>query len=369
MLPEAIRRAAEALDRGTRAVELGSPEFGDWRYLPCPLDPSRFHPIPLSEPRAAVGFVDGGNREILHAPDLSVQLVRVGCSVFRGGERLLLRRMPSRYDFLSVARAIREGEELVFDAELLPLDSRASEFLPDPAQLRLSSRDGSLATQRFRADISVVGAAARRFAEWVALARLIDEELGPGDLVVRDGTLQTALRNEAGAARKAFKAAEIGGVVLTAVAKTSTLFTSTGVSLTAAVEELAIGSGLGSSCWYYHPIVRNDHPEHRAEIFACRLHPMSSHVFRAEILREQARAMSEEEVARAFGELRAGSRDLSFPGYPYGLVDVDEAARVRRGEAEVLGALLSSALAEVGAWERVRRRRSATDAHDILDII
>ncbi|MGQ9583049.1 MAG: DNA double-strand break repair nuclease NurA [Thermoplasmatota archaeon] len=369
MLPEALRRAAEALDRCTRDTNLGSPEFGDSRYVPCPLEASRFHQIPLSEPGSAVGFVDGGNREILHAPELSVQLARVGLSIFRGGRRLPLRSLPPKFDFLCVARALRENDEIVFDAELFPLEPEASRFLPDPADLRLNSRDDALTAPGFRADISVVGAAARRFAEWAALTRVIEEEMEQGDLVVRDGTLQTALRNEAGAARRAFGAAEGRGVVLTAIAKTSTLFTSTGVSLTAAIDELARRCGLGASCWYYHPIVRNEHPEHRAEIFVCRLHPSSNHVFRVEILREQARAMSGGDFARVFAELRAGSCDLSFPGYPYGLVDVDGAARVRRGEAEVLGALLSSALAEAGAWERVRRRRSATDAHELLDII
>lgn len=369
MLPEALRRAAEILERGTREVNPGVPEFGDPRYLPVPFEASGFHAIPETEPSSCVGYVDGGNQEIFHSPDLSVQLVRVCSVLFRGGERVRERVLPAIVEFVNVARAGVEGEDISYSAELIPLAPSFEPFLPESRSLVFSSCDSTLTNRGFRADISVVGAAARRFAEWVVLSKIIEEELRPGDIAVRDGTLQTAVRNEASSARRAFEAALERGVTLAALAKTSTLFTSTGMSLMAAIEELSHSCGVGSECWYYHPIVQNNHPEHRAEIFACRLHKSSKHVFRAEILREQARNMSTAEVSRVFAELRGGSRDLSFPGYPYGLVEANRMARVARGEAEVLRALLASALGELGAWERLRRRQSATDAHEILDII
>jgi hypothetical protein len=242
-------------------------------------------------------------------------------------------------------------------------------FLPDPAWLTIDSHDEELAPGRFRLDISVVGAAARRFSEWLVISGLIDSELAAGDIAVRDGTLQTAVRHEAQAASRAFSAAVRKDVVLAALAKTSQLLTSSGVSLLAAVEELSRQSELGGGRWFYHPLVKNDHPEHRAEIYACRLHPQASHVFRLEILRDQAQGMSAQEVSDVMCELAANSRDLSFPGYPFGLVDADEMARVRQSEKEALAAIFASALAEKGCWEAVRRHLGATDAHDILDEI
>jgi hypothetical protein len=258
---------------------------------------------------------------------------------------------------------------IVYRAGLIPVGRTAGTLLPDEEWLVVDSRDEQLAPGRFRLDISVVGAAARRFAEWLALSELVSEELEPGDIAVRDGTLQTAVRHEELAATRAFAAAQERGVVLAALAKTSQLLTTSGVSLLAAVEELSRQSPSGGGRWFYHPLVMNDHPEHRAEIFACRLHPQARHVFRLEILREQARRMSTSDVGELVAAIAANSGDLSFPGYPFGLVDADEQARVRHGESEALRAVFASALAEKGLWKAVQGHVSATDAHDILDEI
>jgi hypothetical protein len=369
MLSDALQKAAEMLGSGLRDISLGAPEFGDARYKPVAFDPGHFHTLEDKQPHGALGFVDGGNREILHAPDFSVQLVRVCSVLFRNGIRATSRRIPELAEFLCLARALPVEDKIVYTAEILPVRRSSAAFLPDPAWLTMDSRDDQLATGRFRLDISVVGAAARRFSEWLVLSELIEKELEAGDIAVRDGTLQTAVRNESRAASLAFSAAIRKGAVLAALAKTSQLLTSSGMSLLAAVEELSRRSACGEGRWYYHPLVKNDHPEHRAEIFACRLHPKARHVFRLEILRDQAQGMSEPEIAAVIGELAANSRDLSFPGYPYGLVDADETARVRRSEKEALAAILASALAEKGCWNRVQQHLGATDAHEILDII
>jgi len=369
MFPDALRKAAEMLGSGLGEPPLGTPEFGDPRYRPVEFDLAHFRPIKDGGPHHSLGFVDGGNREILHAPDFSVQLVRVCSVLFRDGERAARRRIPGLAEFLCIARAQPVDGRIVYNAAIVPVRQASAAFLPDPAWLTIDPHDERLAPGRFRLDISVVGAAARRFSEWLVLSELIERELEPGDIAVRDGTLQTAVRHEAEVASRAFSAAAENGAILTALAKTSQLLTSSGVSLLAAVEELSRRTGLGGGRWFYHPLVKNDHPEHRAEIYACRLHPQARNVFRLEILRDQAQGMSAQQVADLMGELAANSRDLSFPGYPFGLVVADETARVRRGEKEALAAMLSSALAEKGWWKAVQRHLSATDAHDILDEI
>ncbi len=368
MLSEALRRAAEILDQDIADLELGEPRFGDPRYAPVPFDPAHIRAMGESGAGATLGFVDGGNLELLHAPDFSVQLVRVCTVLFCGKERVAVRRIPPRIEFLRVARAFPRDGEIFYSAELLPAGKAAAPFLPDKEGLVLSSRDGRLASGPFRVDISAVGACARRFAEWLALGEMVRKELEPGDIAVRDGTLQTAVTNESVPASSAFQAAVDRRVTLCALAKTSALFTSSGISLLAAVGKLARDAGAAGR-WYYHPLVVNEHPEHRAEIYACRLHPASRHVFRLEILREQARALGECHIARVFGALAANSSDLSFPGYPYGLIDADNQSRVRRNEKESLRALLASALAGNGSWERLRGHLGASDAHDVLDRI
>ena len=368
MLQEALRQAAGMLEKDVSDLDLGEPRFGDARYAPVPFDAARLKGI--GEPSAAgtLGFVDGGNLELLHAPDFSVQLVRVCAVLFRGGERVPARRAPQKVEFLCVSRAFPKEGEIFYSAELLPAGKAAGPLLPDREGLVLSSRDGRLASGPFRVDISAVGACARRFAEWRLLEEIVRRELGPGDIAVRDGTLQTAVTNESAPASSAFQAALDGRVTLTALAKTSALFTSSGMSLLAAVGALASGAG-NAGRWYYHPLVVNEHPEHRAELFACRLHPASRHVFRFEILREQARSMGADALGRVFSSLASNSADLAFPGYPYGLIEADNLARVKHSEKEALRALLASTLAARGAWERLRGHMGASDAHDILDAL
>jgi hypothetical protein len=369
MLSDALQKAADMLGSGLQGMSIGAPEFGDFRYQPVAFDPAYFHHIDDGMPHRTLGFVDGGNREILHAPDFSVQLVRVCSVLFRDGERVSPRQIPQHAEFFCLARALPVDGHISYKADIVPVGTGSAAFLPDPAWLTMDSRDEELAPGRFRLDISIVGAAARRFSEWLVISELMDRELEAGDIAVRDGTLQTAVRNEAQAASRAFSAAVQKGVVLTALAKTSQLLTSSGLSLLAAVEELSRQSELCGGRWFYHPLVRNDHPEHQAEIYACRLHAQARHVFRLEILRGQAQGMSAQQVADVMGALAANSRDLSFPGYPFGLVDADETARVRRSEKEALAAIFASALAEKGCWNTVQRHLGATDAHDILDEI
>jgi len=369
MLSDALRKAAEMLGSGLSEMSLGTPEFGDPRYRPVEFDRANFHPLPDGRTRRAIGFVDGGNREILHAPDFSIQLVRVCCVLFRDGQRAILRRMPGLAEFLCLARAVPADGRIIYKAGIVPVGHTPESLMPDPEWLAIDSHDEQLAPGRFRLDISVVGAAARRFSEWLAISGLIEEELEAGDIAVRDGTLQTAVRHEAQAAGRAFSAAQGKGAVLTAVAKTSQLLTTSGVSLLAAVEELSRQSSVGEGRWFYHPLVINDHPEHRAEIYACRLHPQARQLFRLEILRDQARAMSVREAGDILAGIAANSGDLSFPGYPFGLVDADSAARVRHGEKEALAAIFASSLAERGLWRTVQGHVSAADAHDILDEI
>jgi hypothetical protein len=366
MLSDALRKAAGILDRDVADLELGEPRFGDARYAPVPFDPAHFREIGDAGPGCKLGFVDGGNLEVLHAPDFSVQLVRVCSVLYRGKERLRTRSVPQKVEFLCVARAFAREGGIFYSAELLPCGEQAAPYLPEREGLVLSSRDERLASGPFGVDISAVGASARRFAEWLVLAEVVRKELEPGDVAVRDGTLQTAVTNESVPASSAFRAALDRRVALTALAKTSAMFTSSGVSLLAAVGKLARDCGAPGR-WYYHPLVVNEHPEHQAEIFACRLHQSSKHLFRFEILREQARAMDAAGIGRLFAALASNSSDLSFPGYPFGLVDADGLARVRRNEKEALRAILASELAGLGSWERLRGHLGASDAHDVLD--
>jgi hypothetical protein len=193
-------------------------------------------------------------------------------------------------------------------------------------------------------------------------------ELEKGDIIIRDGTLQTFVTNESKYANEAYEAALKKGVYFTAISKTSTLFTDTGQPLFASIQLLSETSALKDSAWYYYPIVSITHPDHKAEMFAVKLHKNSDYVFRFEVLRDQVTKHNLGEVELIISSLAANSRDVGFPGYPYGLIDADKFARVSMTEKTAyefqFRAILSS---QKEIWEKISRFVRSSDAHEVLN--
>jgi hypothetical protein len=75
--------------------------------------------------------------------------------------------------------------------------------------------------------------------------------------------------------------------------------------------------------WYYGPLAENLNPRHLGDIFVGKFFEHSPYAFRFE--NPQWRR---QDVGAIFEEIADNSRDLSFPGYPYGLIVADKMARV-----------------------------------------
>jgi hypothetical protein len=109
--------------------------------------------------------------------------------------------------------------------------------------------------------------------------------------------------------------------------------------------------------WYYNPIVDITNPDHRAVMFAVKLHKHASICYRYEIFDQQISAASD-----AISLLAFNSNDLRYPGYPYGLIDADAFARISEREQkyqQTMFAMLRSQMASVNAG----------DAHDVINRI
>lgn len=126
---------------------------------------------------------------------------------------------------------------------------------------------------------------------------------------------------------------------------------------------------MAQKAWYYHPIVDIKNSNHPAEMFCVKLHPNSEYAFRLEILKEQAEKLPQKELEGFLGTLAANSRDVSFPGYPYGLVDADANARVRENEMDYHTTLFLSESSKKGRWKNLINHLKATDAHEHLNKI
>ncbi len=367
ILIKASREMIENLDRQIENRDLGNPFFSSKNYIPHPFSRNNFKGIKRKATDRTIAFLDGGNREILAAPNFSVQVNRVCFNLFKGGERIRPRSIPRRVEFLSATYSKFRDEEIHYHTMIFSLSDRFVPFLPVEGDLCFSSVDGSLTEGHMRADISRVASISRRFAEWSFSIQVMEEELEEGDVLVRDGTLQVPITNEPKYAKKAYRVAEQTKVIFTGFAKRSSLYTSSGLSLLGAVRKLAERHRIPYSSWFYHPIVECRGPDHNAEMFLLKLNPDSERIFRYEIYKKQARQLNNQQLDEIFGGLAENATDIGFPGYPYGLMEADFHARIRSREMPRYRMTALSEISRQEKWDKFASHMEASDAHNVLN--
>ncbi|MGD0330948.1 MAG: DNA double-strand break repair nuclease NurA [Nitrososphaeria archaeon] len=365
MLP--IDLAVQLLEKNVIPIPLGQPTFADRRYHPRDFDNANFHAIPKSDTERTICFIDGGNMEIASAPNFIIELTRLYFNLFKGNRRMEPCNIPQRIDFYTVCYATLEDRKIVYRTEFVPVKEIWRKYLPEVEDLKFNSFDRTIMSGLQRATIDKVSDAARTFAEWKFTNFIMQEELNRNDILVKDGTLQTSVTNESKYANEAYGTALNEEVYFTALSKTSTLFTTTGQPLLSAIWELSQSTSLKGSSWYYHPIVKIAHPDHRAEMFAVKLHKQSEHVFRFEILREQAEGSRTEENESIISALADNSKDVSFPGYPFGLMDADRLGRVDTNEKSTQEFQFKAVASKRGIWKKISQFTRSSDAHMILN--
>jgi hypothetical protein len=367
MSVEVAKKVIENLDEKIEEENLGIPFFGDPRYIVYPLTKEGFTPISDKENNRRIAFIDGGNQEILGAPNFSIQINRVYYNIFKGRDRILDCSLPSKIEFFSVTHSSFRNNDIFYDTLLFPIKEEFGKLLPDERDLSFSSADRTVTVGTMRADISRVASIARRFAEWAYAYHVVKNELNRGDFIVLDGSLQTAFKNESNYSSILYEAAGQKGVIVTGLSKTSHLFTTTGLSLLGAVRKLADVHGIQGK-WYYK-VAEATSSDHNAVIFVTKLNERAEYVFRYEIYRKQFLEMNENDVNEVFAQLAKNSQDMCFPGYPYGLIDADRFARVREGEVQNFQVLLLSEISKRGKWKKFAQHIRASDAHEILNIL
>ncbi len=348
-------------------LEPGDPTFGDDRYSPYPIDRDSFHEIPGTSDSRRISFIDGGNHPIISTPSFSIHLIRVYFNLFKGDERLNAEDLPEKLDFYSISVA-EGGDRIKYVTRTVPADEKSEGYEPIDGELSFDSWDDTLSTGHHRVDIDRLGNIARKFAEWKIAGLIAEKELDEGDLIVSDGPLKSSVTNESRFAQRAFEKAEKNGVIFSGLAKTSRIYTTTGNTLVGVVKRLG-EEELPTEAWYYHPVADIDRQDHPAEMYLVKLHPESDYVFRYEILKQQAMERTRKEIENILSDLSRNSRDPSFPGYPYGLKDADQFARVRKSELESHEGMLKSAFCGRESWSDLKGYLMATDAHSVLDRI
>ena len=361
---EAARKAVEFLESNIIDDEIGEPHFKQVGVTAFPLVKDGFRLISDKRSQRKLAFVDGGNNEIIGAPNFSVQLNRVYSSSWKGKEREQW-KLP-RVEFFSSTYSCFKDGDIHYNTSVVPSSKESERYLPLAKDLSFSSIDRSLMNGNQRADIDRVGSVARRFAEWrMALHSL--EKLNRGDVLVMDGTLQSNFTNETNYVKTLSDGVKDKGVVLTGISKVSTIFTTTALSLLGAVTGLAQKEKIAGN-WYF-PVAESRSIDHDAIITIAKLNPIAERVFRIEIQREQYEELGKEGVEEIFSLLCQNSTDATFPGYPYGLIDADRFARVSYDEVAYYKSLLVSEITRNGRTSKFLSHIRSKDAHDILNLL
>lgn len=325
------------------------PKFSDPSYKPFKISKDNFHKIGKIQSANKIAFVDGGNLEILKAADFSLNLIRVYCSIYKNNKKI----NSMNEECYALVYADNKDDEIFYKTKLF---SGNREILPDEEDLIFSSFDTSLRRGQHRIDISGVASVIRKFSE-LKMASKVVEELGNGDVIVLDGSLQSSVTNENKYLELLYKKGLERNVLITALSKSCTLMTEKGNSL---IVILSIICPEGR--WYYYPVVEIDSLEHQAEMFFVKFHEKSKHIFRFEIYKKQ-----KSNSGRILSLIVENSNDPVFLGYPYGLVEADKFARVSNKELDYFKTMLTLKLGK--AANKMDSHLSVRNAHDILDKI
>lgn len=324
------------------------------------ITPSGFSEIRPVSPVRRVAFVDGGHGLLDESPSFLVTLNRTYCSIFRGSKRISPRSTNRIQLCAYVISDIRTegGKKRINYRTRLFAGNEAAGCLPREADLSSQIERSSVM------DGSRLESLVRRFSEWSLARHVVENELESGDVIVMDGSLQTAFKNEIKYANGLYEAAMQKGVVVCGLSKTSRLITDSGDPLLARIAEIAEEAPFET---WYAKVADGVTPDDRGFMLAVRLHEKSRYVFRFEILREQFRQMDSEEINAILYSLAANSNDVAMLGYPYGAIDADRFAQVRKDETDMYRGYVLAEKLKRPEWRKLQKYGTGLDAHEVLN--
>ena len=336
----------ESIDRINKIItalssrQIGKPFFSDKRYHVHDFDRNHFHNI--SKAQMKICFIDGGNASIISAQNFELSIIRTYFCIYEETDKIKF----NKEDFYLAVFPNIESDRLIYNAELIPFDHNGISSM-----FTFAADDETLKAGKFDAEIGTIAGIVRRFIEWKTVEKISASTMA--DMIVMDGSLQTGYTGENFYAEAAYSAAVKNNVIFSGLSKTSSLLTTTGMNLMAVINKIG-----PKAPWYYHPIVDILHPDHLAEMFAVKLHENANTCYRYEILKAQKNRSKDAIAALAFN-----ARDPRYLGYPYGLIDADNFARITERERLYQKTFFS------GHMHKLAEAISAGDAHDVINRI
>jgi hypothetical protein len=292
-------------------------------YPPINITKENFHEISNESDmtKSEITFIDGGQALLFESAGFCIGFIRTAAITYADNKR-------TSKDVKDFYILIKEDDEKFVVKTFPKNDFNDMKFDPEDETLRLGAE---------RASSSRVVSVIRRLAE-------LGHASGFKNPVL-DGTLEARYSHESGF---------IAGLdEVSALSKTCSLTTNTGLGITDYLRTL------NEFEWYYYPIVKNNNKKHPAEIYFVKFDDKSDYVFRFEHKGKNAE--------KIISMLKKNSVDPIFLGYPYGLVDADNTARVSEQEKKMLQTQISVKLGK--EWSGFSKMLKSMNAHEILDNI
>lgn len=329
--------------------------------VPIQINNEKFQIIEDNSQSRKIAFVDGGDGILEEAPNFLITINRIYFSMFRGKKRISAKNLKSRIEFFSsVVTKILENEkrEVTYNTKLFPYNETDKELLPEEIDLQSRTSSTSILESERLTSLS------RRFAEWKLAQKIVEEELSEGDIIVKDGSLQSNFKNESKYANHLYELAIKKGVIVCGLSKTSRLIDlDQAEPIITKIQRFSQKTNL--SRWYFE-IGRLPGDDMGFNLIT-KFHKNSNYIFRFEILAEQYEKMSKSEKNEILASFVNNSSDMAAIGYPYGFVDADRFAQVRKNELPMYKGMLIAQMSAHPDYKKFRSLISSAKFHDELN--
>jgi len=322
LIDKAIKSINQFINRETDML----PSVAEEGFSPIKTNKENFHELAIFPNINTITAIDGGNGNILIAPNFSVDFVRIVAVSYFNNKKI----NTIIKEAILFIRANEDG----FSVESFGDNIVRINELPN--------RIDTLDNEKYNLEITSVAGIIRRLAELNMASKIIE------GAVLVDGSIKAKIGQELNLIKR-LKDKQIGFL-----SKTSKILTKNASSLNFILNELG-----PKSSWYYNPVFEIKNPNYLGELSFVKLHDKSKYVFKLETMKGIH--------LKEFVELiKTNSNDSVFLGYPYPLIEADNLARVKNEEREYMKSILLSKLENN---ERLQFLLTSVDAHDILDNI
>lgn len=333
-----------------------------------PINTDRIFQIPKCNEFCKVGFVDGGNTSIINSADFNISFHRIAGALYRATEFIPLSSIPEIVEFYTATILNSKSDQsLEYVTKFFPLKLEDHKFLPDK-DITINIKDKSIRRGGFQPKIENFGSIARRFAEWSYSKELVNQELEEEDIFCKDGSLQTGFKGENRLAQQLYQKSLKKNIYVTGLSKSCRLLTNRGDALISIINFMGTQK-YPKDKWYYYPIYQITRADNQADLFFVKLHKMAYCPYRFDIYLEQSKILDKDQKENIISNISSNSVDLSFPGYPYGLIKVDQMSRVAYREIDGQKIMVLSEFDKSHYKKFILPRLRSVDAHDILNRI